>query len=130
MRKTFVVDIPDSTDPVEADRLLDDAVWEMERKLQAQLLAPNLSIVLRRPMRMDVSDVLLWAFQHFYNMDKANAAMHCAPVRYSPITFRFAQAIEELRYERGEEPPTSLSVLPEVWSVLHDIGSYAEDPGR
>ena len=130
MRKTFVVEYPDTTDPVEADRLLDDAVWEMERKLQAQLLAPSLVVKLHKQPRMDVSDVLLWGFDHFCNMDKANAAMHCAPVRYSPITFRFAQTIEELRYERGEAPPTSLSVLPEVWSVLQHVGAYEEDRGR
>src|SRR5262245_58277296 len=129
MKRLFAIEVPDATDPVEADRLIDDAVWEMERKLQAQLLAPNLAIKLHKPTYMDLSDVLLWAFYYFFHMDRSNACCHCAPVRYSPITFRLAQAIDELRNERGEDP-VSTSVLSDVWVVLHDVGIYEEDHGR
>jgi hypothetical protein len=68
------------------------------------------------------SDPLLWAFEHFYHMDKANACMHCAPVKFSPITFRLAAALET---DRGDEDWTR-----ELTEVLHHSGLYEEDPGR
>lgn len=65
--------------------------------------------------------MVLWqSFRHFVHMDEANAAMHTAPVRYSPITFRLAEVLVE-DFGFG-------NILVE--SVYSDRGLYAEDPGR
>jgi hypothetical protein len=64
-----------------------------------------------------------WAFTHFYNMDKGNAAMHCAPVRFSPITFRLAEFL------RDTMPLLSLH-SPEYNEVMDHLGRYPEDNGR
>lgn len=73
---------------------------------------------------MTDTEVLLWAFKHVYHADLMNAAMHCAEVRYSPITFRLAEALHR---HWGELTPSQMSfVLP----VLADKGAYEEDPGR
>jgi hypothetical protein len=61
-----------------------------------------------------------WAFSHFYHADHANAAFHTAPVRFSPITFRLAEALAEY-VDEYDEPLTE---------VLNDKGKYREDPGR
>jgi len=45
--------------------------------------------------------------------------MHCASVRYSPITFRLA----EFCWNTGCK-------AAEVRGVLLDLGDYEEDPGR
>lgn len=60
-----------------------------------------------------------WALCYFKAMDEANAQVHCAPVRYSPITFRLAYALrdENIGY-------------PEMGEVLAHAGRYEEDPGR
>ena len=64
---------------------------------------------------------LLWeCFRHFYTLDHSNAAIHCAPVRYSPITFRLAEALAESSYK----------VNTWVIDVMTDKGLYEEDPGR
>jgi len=60
-----------------------------------------------------------WAFLHFYHADTANASFHTAPVRFSPITFRLAEALEAYMGDTGE-----------IEEVLSHRGSYAEDPGR
>ena len=70
-----------------------------------------------------MKDALLWAFDHFYYMDKANACMHCAPVRFSPLTFRLAEALKEDWSEQED-------FTPELDEVLRHKGRYAEDPGR
>lgn len=62
-----------------------------------------------------------WVFEHFYHLDKANACIHCAPVRFSPITFRLA---EELEGYLDEEDWTA-----EMDEVLAESGKYPEDPG-
>lgn len=68
-------------------------------------------------------DAIQWAFLHFYYMDKANACMHCAPVKFSPLTFRLLDALAGLWPE------------DEDWSqmmaeVRDHRGSYDPDPGR
>jgi hypothetical protein len=68
---------------------------------------------------MDLSDVLMWSFQQNYHADHMNAAIHCAPVRFSPLTFRLAEALQEARI-----------IGPEMQDVLTDRGRYQEDPGR
>jgi hypothetical protein len=72
---------------------------------------------------MDLVDVLYQAFLVMYHQDHANAAMHCASVRYSPLTFRLAEQVDQLT-------PSSVSVLPDVYGVMLDRGLYPEDPGR
>ena len=64
-----------------------------------------------------------WALAYFEHYDTANAAVHCAPVRYSPITFRLARALNEV-WPEGEEP------TPELFDVLNHDGAYPEDTGR
>jgi hypothetical protein len=66
-------------------------------------------------MTVENEDPLVWCLVHFEAMDRANACMHCAPVRYSPITFRLAHAVPE--------HPTAVIVLDHV-------GLYEEDRGR
>ena len=67
--------------------------------------------------------VLFYAFLKMFHEDHANAAMHCAPVRYSPLTFRLAESINDLT-------PVDRDVYSEVYTVLLDKGVYEEDPGR
>ena len=67
----------------------------------------------------EVCEAALWAIEYFEAMDRANAQIHCAPVRYSPITFRLARA---LRSAGANADP--------VQRVLDHDGAYEEDPGR
>jgi hypothetical protein len=60
------------------------------------------------------------SFLYFYHQDNANATMHVAPTRYSPITFRLAEALAGLVDED----------CGEIEEVLAHRGQYAEDPGR
>jgi hypothetical protein len=68
-----------------------------------------------------------YAFEYFFHMDCANAAMHQGTVRYSPITFRLAEFMHD-------EYPVAIHFDPvkyhDVHLVLADKGAYAEDPGR
>jgi hypothetical protein len=70
------------------------------------------------PMPLD--DVLTWCLIHFVHEDEANAAMHTADVRYSPITFRVAEQLAD----HGEIDH------PLVAAVMGAKGAYAEDTGR
>jgi hypothetical protein len=67
----------------------------------------------------DLSEAALWALDYFEATDRANAQIHCAPVRYSPVTFRLARALRTYA-------PDARAVI-EVCAV---DGAYAEDPGR
>jgi hypothetical protein len=67
----------------------------------------------------DLASAALWALRHLATADQSNAAMHCAEVRFSPITFRLAEALHELGYES-----------PDVLMVMSHKGKYEEDPGR
>lgn len=72
-------------------------------------------------------EALLWCVEHFEAIDQANAKMHCAPVRYSPITFRVANAYNELA-NSGRVP---VQGMPNpVLAVLGHEGAYELDPGR
>lgn len=71
---------------------------------------------------MDNSPVL-WCFEHFFHMDKANACMHCAPVRFSPITFRLAEFL-------NKGYPAMFVESHDLNEVLHHSGMYEEDAGR
>jgi hypothetical protein len=73
---------------------------------------------------MDVlREAALWALEHFAAMDQANAKIHCAPVRYSPITFRLSRALTETWPVNEGVPPVMIDVR------MHD-GQYEEDKGR
>jgi hypothetical protein len=67
-----------------------------------------------------IPEVLSHALRHFYHADKANAAIHCAPVRFSPITFRLAEALDSA-YDIDD---------PYIREVLSHKGQYQEDTGR
>jgi hypothetical protein len=66
---------------------------------------------------MDQTELLAECFRHFWGLDVSNAAIHCAPVRYSPITFRLAEVLEQYGGDAIED-------------VLSDKGRYSEDKGR
>lgn len=72
---------------------------------------------------LDEHDLLLWCFIQNYHQDKSNAAIHCAPVRFSPITFRLATALTA-HWPEGED------ITSEMGEILGHIGKYPEDPGR
>lgn len=59
------------------------------------------------------------ALEHFANADKANAAMHMAPVKFSPITFALAEMLTGLG-----------SDFPAAAEVMSHRGRYELDPGR
>jgi hypothetical protein len=69
------------------------------------------------------SDVLLWCFDYFFHQDKANACMHLAPVKFSPITFRLLERLME-DWPEGED------ISPNMGEVRYHIGAYQLDPGR
>lgn len=82
---------------------------------------------------MDLTKVLYQAFLKLYHEDLANAATHCSAVRYSPLTFRLAEAISEqveALEVQGAQAKVTSSVYADVWAVLVDKGTYAEDAGR
>jgi hypothetical protein len=68
-------------------------------------------------------DAVHWTFQHFYHMDRANACMHCAPVKFSPLTFRLAEVLTS-HWPKDED------VTAELAQVNHAVGQYALDVGR
>ena len=72
---------------------------------------------------MGPSDAVLWAFFYMYHTDKANACMHCAPVKFSPITFRlFDELIAD--WPEGEDIPQEMA------EVRSHNDLYTPDPGR
>jgi hypothetical protein len=77
-----------------------------------------------------VADVLYQCLRHFAHLDEANAAIHCAEVRYSPITFRLADTLDEHFIDTGEWPPAGVEADEILGRVLNDVGKYTEDPGR
>lgn len=69
-------------------------------------------------------DVLLVAcLTYFVHRDHSNAAIHCGPVRYSPLTFRLAETVAEMF-------PDMANTDPDVRAVLDHVGQYEEDQGR
>ena len=71
-----------------------------------------------------------WAFLHFYFMDKANACMHMAPVKFSPITFQLAKNVEDEYGELGYDEDILTDFSPEFGEVMRHRGRYEVDPGR
>jgi hypothetical protein len=73
-------------------------------------------------------EMTVWhSFRHFVHLDHANAAIHTADVRYSPITFRLAELLDSMRPVAVPDDELSLQLLNEV---LSHLGLYEEDPGR
>lgn len=75
-----------------------------------------------------VALALYEAFLFFYHRDHSNAAVHVGAARYSPITFRLAEALRQR--------DVYIQVVHEGWSeheliaVWRDAGTYEEDRGR
>ena len=59
------------------------------------------------------------ALLHFQHMDQANAQIHVGKVRYSPLTFRLAEALSAVGWRSDA-----------IVEVMSHRGAYAEDPGR
>jgi len=70
---------------------------------------------------MSDDEVMLEALRHFVHLDESNAAVHCGAVRYSPLTFRLAEALNR----RGVNAADAY-----VRDVIADAGRYEEDKGR
>jgi hypothetical protein len=75
-------------------------------------------------------------FMHFYGLDVSNAAMHCAAVRFSPVTFRLQEALDDRdatglsSVTRSEMSPSGVHVGT-AWQHVHNHnGAYEEDKGR
>lgn len=73
---------------------------------------------------MTLKTVLLHAFRQNFHADHSNAAIHCADVRYSPLTFRLAEQLENQGLVIDAEH------FSDVFMVLRDRGAYTEDTGR
>lgn len=71
----------------------------------------------------DFIDPIQWAFLQNYHLDKSNACVHCSPVRFSPITFRLYQALNNLW-------PQDEDITQEMAEVRDHVGAYQEDRGR
>lgn len=71
---------------------------------------------------MTLSEVLYQSLRHFVHLDEANAAIHCAEVRYSPITFRLAEELEQAGGQYSGDQA--------VVRVIAHLGKYEEDKGR
>ena len=74
-------------------------------------------------MSNDLLEILMWCFEQNYHLDKSNATVHCAPVRFSPITFRLYLVIIN-------EWPINQDITPELAEVKHHVGMYEVDTGR
>jgi hypothetical protein len=59
------------------------------------------------------------ALLYFKYMDQANAKVHVGEVRYSPLTFRLAEALSATGWRSDA-----------IMDVMAHRGQYAEDPGR
>lgn len=74
---------------------------------------------------MTDKELLGLCFQHFYGLDVSNASVHCAAVRYSPITFRLAERL------MGYNLPDSTGDIQTAVRIVYLArGRYAEDTGR
>jgi len=67
--------------------------------------------------------ILQWCFLQNYHLDNSNAAIHCAQVRFSPITFRLAELLLE---DWGDDE----DITQELAEVREHMGVYEEDKGR
>ena len=72
---------------------------------------------------MDTIEMLTWCFEQNYHADKMNAAIHCAPVRFSPLTFRLCEKLKMIWPEHAD-------ITSAMGEVNAHAGSYEEDRGR
>jgi len=63
--------------------------------------------------------ILEYTFLYFYHMDCANACVHTSNVKFSPITFRLAEALNACGLQ-----------VDKVAEVISHVGMYEEDKGR
>lgn len=71
---------------------------------------------------LPLPEILWHCLRQNVHADESNAAIHCSPVRYSPLTFRIAE------YLWNHFP--SYRAQTELARVAADLGSYEEDRGR
>lgn len=71
----------------------------------------------------NIMEVLNWCFLQNYHLDKSNACVHCAPVRFSPLTFRLFEA--QMAFWSDDE-----DITPEMAEVKSHHKTYEEDKGR
>lgn len=71
---------------------------------------------------MTLDDILWNCFQQNFHADCSNAAIHTAPVRYSPLTFRLAEYIWDTF--------PGFRVNDDLRAVWLDRNQYQEDTGR
>lgn len=89
-------------------------------------LADRVDGILAHVTRM--TEMLVWALKQNYYLDKSNATVHTAAVRYSPLTFRLAEVVADSQFLDMTDPDgEAVHILAEV---LAHVGTYAEDPGR
>lgn len=74
---------------------------------------------------MRLIDVLGYSFEHFYTLDRANSAVRCGDVRYSWLTIRLAEQIDQLR-------GSGQAMLAASSTDVDDVLAHApvEDTGR
>lgn len=74
------------------------------------------------PFDNDLANAAHHALRYFVQLDESNAAIHTAEVRYSPLTFRLAEALAPYADTFG--------ATPEIARVLAHANTYTEDTGR
>jgi len=83
---------------------------------------PQLTLPDKVPQGLELGDILYHCLRQNFHADESNAAIHTAPARYSPLTFRIAE------YLWNHFP--SMRGKIEVAAPIADMGSYVEDAGR
>ena len=76
---------------------------------------------------MTLNALLYQCLRHFVHLDESNAAIHCAPVRYSPITFRLAEQLHSTLIDPDND---WLDLDNTIAIVMSHVGQYEEDLGR
>lgn len=69
------------------------------------------------------NDVVLWCFEYFYHLDCSNSKIHCAPVKFSPITFRLCLYLLS-NWDDDQD------ITQEMAIVQEHVGNYDLDLGR
>jgi hypothetical protein len=77
----------------------------------------------------EVLDAACWALKRLFHEDKANAAIHTSEVRFSPLTFRLAEALSVQRWQAD-----ALSSAYWPYAIIQEVmahkNQYPEDKGR
>jgi hypothetical protein len=98
-------------------------VWKEFQGEQKKLFEMGIVLPMTKPHDDKIIGAISWAFEYFEAMDLANSKIHCASVRYSPITFRLNEALMLLW-------PNEEDITEEMGRVLQHRGQYKEDAGR